>query len=347
MKAMSYLANKERQLSSSSDDNESIKAVKHKPTRKIHEYHPTALLAAASKLQPCSPNQSTTSLDSIEEKTPPCDQVRITTTFSNLSTKRVLNPIQNPRSAGPTMGTTTLTRTFAFDRACMEKYGQTTENKDEPIEIQVKSIDESKSHFNESTTTDRLNDRSFANTIQTPFYIGSDRSTIDGSEIDHPVSATPSLLIQTNNQSKTSSILSSMKKYAQTLKNEYSPSNPNNSFNEPTLLQVTYLDGRLPLRDDQARESFRQNQMLSDSIASRLNRVHSNKMCSNQDLSQTTFHMSYRKRMLNRFRAFVENNSSTSSTLPSFSSSSDTRPWQHKTIAELFNERKAKSTRHN
>lgn len=341
MKAMSYLANKERQLSTSSDDNEeSVKPVKHKSTRKVQEYHPTAILAAEANTQSCSPVRSTTSLDSIENKTPPSDQVqRVTTTFSNLSTKRVSNPVQNPRS-GLAMGTTTLTRTFAFDRACMEKYGQITEKKDDaPIEIEIKSLD--KTEKIESTPTDRLNCRSFTNQIQTPFYIGSDRSTIDGSEIDHPISTYPSIA-KTNSHSKASSILSSMRKYAQTLKNEYSVSNHNSSFNEPTLLQVKYLDGRLLLRDDQARESFRQNQTISGSFANQLNRLQPTKMCSTQDLSQTTFHMSYRKRMLNRFRAFVENNSVD---FPTPLSSSQTRPWQHKTVAELFNERKAKPTR--
>jgi hypothetical protein len=38
------------------------------------------------------------------------------------------------------MGTTTLTRTFAFDRACMEKYVQVKEQPNEPIEFQLEPV---------------------------------------------------------------------------------------------------------------------------------------------------------------------------------------------------------------
>jgi hypothetical protein len=133
-----------------------------------------------------------------------------------------------------------------------------------------------------------------------------------------------------------------MKKYARTIASEYrfSHNNEEHTFNEPTLLQVKYLDGRLPLRNDLKIESFRKSQILSDSISDRLNRVGRAKMASTQDLTfpTTSFNMSYRKRILNRFRTFIENNSFEPSPLPTQS-----RPWQHKTISELYNERKTKS----
>ena len=137
-----------------------------------------------------------------------------------------------------------------------------------------------------------------------------------------------------------------MKNYARTVSSEYRFSHHQaNPFNEPTLLQVKYLDGRQSLRNDQARESFRKSKAFSDSISSHLNRLGLNKVSSTQDLASptTSFHMSYRKRMLNRFRTFIENNShDESSCSSSSSSSSQARPWQHKTITELYNERKTK-----
>ena len=133
-----------------------------------------------------------------------------------------------------------------------------------------------------------------------------------------------------------------MKKYARTVTSEYRlPHNNNQStFAEPTLLQVKYLDGRNTLKDDHARESFRKTQTLSGSIASRLNRLGLQKMSSTQDLSSTSLNVSYRKRMLNRFRTIIENNSTEPSQIP------QSTPWQHKTISELFNERKYKVNRH-
>jgi hypothetical protein len=142
------------------------------------------------------------------------------------------------------------------------------------------------------------------------------------------------------NPSKGSSILFSMKKYARTITSDYHLTHNNsNIFNEPTLVQVKYFDGRLPLKNDHTRESFQKSHTLSDSISSRLNRLGLTKMASTQDLSfqTTSFNTSYRKRMLNRFRTFIENNLSESP-----SPSPQSRPWQHKTISELYNERKTK-----
>jgi hypothetical protein len=145
MKAMSYVSAKEQQFSTSSDD-ESLAVTKLKTIRKMNEYHPSAILAVAAEQQSTiqhsnSSPYSTTSLDSIENKSLPSSPIRTrtTTTFSNLSSKRPLNPIQIQRP-NPTMGTTTLTRTFAFDRACMEKYVQVKDQPNEPIEFQLKPV---------------------------------------------------------------------------------------------------------------------------------------------------------------------------------------------------------------
>jgi len=145
MKAMSYVSTKEQDLSTSSDD-ESLKITKLKTIRQINEYHPTAISAVAAEQQSTtqqsnSSRHSTTSLDSIENKSSSSSPIRTrtTTTFSNLSSQRPLNPIQIQRP-GPTMGTTKLTRTFAFDRACMEKYGLGQEKKTEPIEISTTPV---------------------------------------------------------------------------------------------------------------------------------------------------------------------------------------------------------------
>jgi hypothetical protein len=129
-----------------------------------------------------------------------------------------------------------------------------------------------------------------------------------------------------------------VKKYARTVTSEYRSSHVHDNekiFTEPTLLQVKYLDGRRPLKDDHARASFRKTQTLSDSISARLNRFGLSKMSSTQDLSSQTmpFNVSYRKRMFSRFRTLIDNNSS---------QLSQSIPWQHKTISELYNERKNK-----
>ena len=131
-----------------------------------------------------------------------------------------------------------------------------------------------------------------------------------------------------------------MKKYTRALKSEYqlnrNYNNYENKFAEPTLLEVKYLDGRLPLRDDHARESFRQPQTLSTSISTRLNRISLHSMSLTKDLStsSTSFSVPYRKRMFNRFRSFVENSLTGSTPSPQPSS------WQHKTISELFSGKK-------
>jgi hypothetical protein len=157
--------------------------------------------------------------------------------------------------------------------------------------------------------------------------------------MEHRPSTPRSTFISTNfSKTSSSSILCSMKKYARTVVSEYRSSFNNNKYlsTEPKLLEVKYLDGRLPLRDDEAREAFQRSQTLSGSISNRLHRPNLSKMSSVQDLSTqtTSFHNSYRKRILNRFRTLIENNSIESSQLP------QSRPWQHKSISELYNEKK-------
>jgi hypothetical protein len=142
IKAKSSLSKKEQHLSSS-DDDESLNTTKLKTIRKVNDYHSTTILPVAAEQQSTaqltnSSHHSTASLDSIENKPIPSlpIQTRPTTTFSNLSSQRTSNSTQIQRS-GPKMGTTTLTRTFAFDRACMEKYGRVQEQITEPIKIPI------------------------------------------------------------------------------------------------------------------------------------------------------------------------------------------------------------------
>ena len=186
---------------------------------------------------------------------------------------------------------------------------------------------------------DTLNYRSSTNTISVPFYIGSESSTTEDHEFHH-YSSIPTTTFGSNSLSKASSILCFMKKYARTVSSEYRLAHTNNENipAEPKLLQVTYLDGRLPLKGNYAGELPQKTQTLSGSIASRLNKLGSSKVSSTQDLSvsTTSFNNSYRQRVCNRFRSIIENNSS---------EPSSSRPWQHKTVIELFNERKQKVNR--
>ena len=142
MTAMSSISKKERRHSTSSDE-ESLNTTKLKTIRKINEYHSTTISPVTAEQKSSAEDtnwsrQSAASLDSIENKPLPSSPIptRSTTTFSNLSSQRTSNPAQTQRS-GPKMGTTTLTRTFAFDRACMEKYGRGQEQKNEPIESMI------------------------------------------------------------------------------------------------------------------------------------------------------------------------------------------------------------------
>ncbi len=188
---------------------------------------------------------------------------------------------------------------------------------------------------------DPLNCRSFINTIPTPCSNGNGSNTMDIARSEHHPSIPRSTSVSNSlTNPSSSSILCSMKKYARTVASEYRLTHHNNEnlFTEPTLLQVKYLDGRRALKDDHARESFQKIQTLSGSISNRLNRLGLSKMSSTQDLSSptTSFNNSYRKRILNRFRMLIENNST---------EESQPRPWQHKTISELFNERKYKFNR--
>jgi len=181
--------------------------------------------------------------------------------------------------------------------------------------------------------------RSVTNTMPAPFCIGNEPSTNDDFEFPHHPSIS-STTFGSNSLSKASSVLCFMKKYARTVSSEYrlTQNNTKTIPAEPKLLQVTYLDGRLPLKINYAGELPQKTQTLSDSISSRLNKLGLTKISSTQDLSTSTtsFNNSYRKRMCNHFRTFIENNSR---------EPSPSRPWQHKTIIELFNERKQKVNR--
>ncbi|CAM4890039.1 unnamed protein product [Rotaria socialis] len=360
IKAMSYAKMREQNYSASSDD-ESLNITKLRTITKINDYYPTAVATVAA--EPNSSIQhsdsfcnSTTSIDSIEKNTLPSSPVQTrttTTTFSNLSSQRSTNLIHSER-LGPTVGTTTLTRTFAFDRACMEKYGRAQGQENEPIDITQITIAEhiakrekepSQKQIQQteqlSNIENTLHCRSFINHVPTSIYVDSETNTIDDSDCEHH-SLKLSLPPMSNSLTKSSSILGLMKKYARAVKTEYrfAHKNSDNPSAEPTLLEVKYLDGRNTLQDADARESFRKSQKLSSSIASRINRLGLHNRASTQDLASTTssFYASYRTRMLNRFRSFVENNIA-EPPLPT-SSLPKSRSWQHKSIAELFHEKK-------
>ena len=142
---------------SSSSDEELANITKLKTIRKVNEYHPTVISAVTAEQQGFahrqfsmgesdSPHCSTTSLDSIEKEPafPPVQPTRAKTTFSNLSTQRVANPVQ-PQRPSPPVRIATLTRTFAFDRACMEKYGPVPKPANEYTEHATVRKDEIKS----------------------------------------------------------------------------------------------------------------------------------------------------------------------------------------------------------
>ncbi|UJR35817.1 hypothetical protein I4U23_028564 [Adineta vaga] len=328
VKTNSRVSNKEQHLSTSSDD-ELLNTTTNITEQKLK--NPICI--------------SNTSLDSIENRQPPpvSIPIRTTTTFSSLSTQRTSNPVQIQRP-GPKMGTTTLTRTFAFDRACMEKYGQ---QKSEPIPVPIIPV---------TTTTvkkdiglpPRQNRSTEINNSSISFspsnndiplnqsrIVDDDQMTMNISMYDQSSSMLP-MTSGSQSLSKTSSVLLLMKKCARTVTSEYRLANNNDTMlAEPKLLQVKYLDGRHPLKYDHDNDFPRKSQTLSSSISSRLNKLGLSKMSSTQDLStgSTSLSNSYRKRVLNRFRNLIENNSN---------EPPPSRPWQHKTIIELFNDRKQK-----
>ena len=353
---------------STSSDDEPFQISRIKPIPKKNESHSTVM---AVETQPLVHHRSNSSLDSIENK--PIDApTRAIVTFSELSPQRAVDSVPAQRS-NPPIETATLTRTFAFDRACMEKYRQTSEDQIEVIKSSMDTVCEmvgneeinlqarsNKSRsvfvfyahhqsyftwiFSESIerSEDKLQSRSFINVLPTPFYLGHETSTNEGSEFDRSSSISRQKS-EINQPSKSSSIRYLMKKYARTVTSEYRLAHHQNEKRaaEPTLLEVKYLDGRLSFKDDSARESFRQPRSLNESFSSRLNRLGGSKVSSIQDLSATKKPLEepYRKRMFNRFRNLLDQE-------PAQAQSFQPRPWQHKTIIELFYERKYRVNRH-
>ncbi len=122
-----------------------------------------------------------------------------------------------------------------------------------------------------------------------------------------------------NNLSKPTKLLRLVKKRTQIVNSEYYLSSDEIQTNEPTLLQVKYLDGRQTLINFNALESFEKSRLLSTSISSRMNL---SKISTTKDLS-------YGKRILNSFQRFFRSNPN-----------EQTKPWQQKTILELLNEKK-------
>jgi len=122
-----------------------------------------------------------------------------------------------------------------------------------------------------------------------------------------------------NNLSKPTTLFRLVKKRTQIVNSDYYLSSDEIQTNEPTLLQVKYLDGRRTLINFNALESFEKSRLLSTSISSRMSL---SKISTTKDLS-------YGKRILNCFQRFFRSNSNEQS-----------KPWQQKTILELFNEKK-------
>ncbi|CAF2520196.1 unnamed protein product [Rotaria sp. Silwood2] len=149
-----------------------------------------------------------------------------------------------------------------------------------------------------------------------PFYLDNKSNTNNKSSISNDVTNTSPLLRLLRNSSRI-------------VRSEYYL--PENSI-KPTdhsLLQGKYLDERRTLTEHNARESLEQCQFLSASISSRASL---SKTFPPDDMSTNS---SLRKRIFNRFQHFLKPNSTEKS-----------RPWQHKTIFELFNDRKSKNDRH-
>ena len=360
IKASSYASMKDVNLSSSSDE-EPAKNTKLKTIRKVNEYHPRTVSSVAAE-QHClvyrpphhSLQCSTTSVDSIEKKSPtnpPPKEKRNTTTFSNLSSQRVVNSSSAPRPS-LTMGTATLTRTFAFDRACMEKFNVAQETKPSSIDNSNPSDSQtvSKEEIELSTppTDTIVVDHKPPNALGTPFYLGrSGPESTDASELSSH-RRTSQLESGSQSLSKASAVICLMKRYARTVSSEYRLAHQNeiNRSAEPTLLQVNYLDGRRTLKDDNAREQLQRTHTLSSSISSRLNRLGLPKVSSAQDLSlpptTASLNGSCRKRMLSRFRSLIESASTEQQPAGPPPPLPLSRPWQHKTIGELFSERKYK-----
>jgi len=184
----------------------------------------------------------------------------------------ISNPIQTQQKES-TFKTTTLTRTFAFDRVCMEKSEC----------VKEQNINGPETYIEEQSIL--------------PFYLN-------------------------NKGNNPSPFFRLIKKHTRSVKSEYHLCNNEIKINDPLLFQMKYLDGRPTLTDFNALESLQKSQLLTNSISSRLS---TSKISLIQDLS-------YRKRILNRVQTFFKSTSNDQS-----------KPWQQKTIFELFNERKNKT----
>ncbi|CAF1351010.1 unnamed protein product [Rotaria sordida] len=132
-----------------------------------------------------------------------------------------------------------------------------------------------------------------------------------------------------NSVTKTSPSLRLLKNRSRTVRSECRLPDNGIKPTESSLFRVKYLDGRHTLADRHTRESLEKSQFLSGSISSRTSL---SKIFSPDDIPTNS---SLRKRIVHRFQNFFK-----------FNSTEKSRPWQHKTIFELFNERKTKTDRH-
>ena len=138
-----------RSLSSSSED-ERRPTTKLRTIRKTNEYHSTTVSSVLAEQKSFLNDRSkrslsvlmyssTTSIDSIENES--VRSVSNTITFSHLSGQRTAKSVPIRRQE-PLMKRSELTRTFAFDRACMEKYCSHSDMNEDTNSCRVNSVDE-------------------------------------------------------------------------------------------------------------------------------------------------------------------------------------------------------------
>ncbi|CAF0885887.1 unnamed protein product [Rotaria sp. Silwood1] len=170
---------------------------------------------------------------------------------------------------------------------------------------------------------DRVNNEKIINVeannndeMNLPFYLNNKSNTNKNSSISNDVM-------------ETSPLLRSLKKRSRAIKSEYYLPEDDIKPNDTSIFQMKYFDGRHTVADHNTRASIEESQFFSSSISSRTSL---SKIFQPDDI---TANSSLRKRILHRFQNFLKPNSTEKS-----------RPWQHKTIFELFTDRKSKTDRH-
>lgn len=143
-----------------------------------------------------------------------------------------------------------------------------------------------------------------------PFYLNNKQNT--------DATSTTSI-----DSTKTSTLTRFSTRNSRKMKYECYLSDDDIKTNEPCLLRLKYLDGRATLINNNIRESPERSTCSSKSASLRSNL---SKLFHPNDISPSS---SYRKRLLNHFQNIFKPHST-----------EKIRPWHHKTIFEVFNERK-------